>query len=324
MQPSLQTEVNSWRRIIGLACAGLALALLLGGCSMLRAAYNQVSTLAYWRLDSYVDFNDEQAPRVRQALDATLAWHRRTQLPDYALLLARAQREVLNNTTPAAACAWKDEVLTRLDPLLERMLPAIAEIMVSITPEQLQHIERRMAKSSREFRSEYLQADAAERASEGLKRTVERAEMLYGRLEPAQRDRIAQALAASPFDAERWLVERQHRQRELLQTLSAVSTAARSGSVDRATVVVQAQAQAQAAVRVMAERMERSPRADYRAYQERVAQTNCAIAASIHNHATPAQRQTARAKLKAWEDDARALAVQTNGGNGGNGAAASR
>jgi hypothetical protein len=69
-------------------------------------------------------------------------------------------------------------------------------------------------------------------------------------------------------------------------------------------------------VRVLAERALRSPRADYRAYQERLAQDNCTLASAMHNAATPAQRQYARDKLKAWEDDVR-LIVTGNGGTVG-------
>jgi len=60
---------------------------------------------------------------------------------------------------------------------------------------------------------------------------------------------------------------------------------------------------------VLAERATRSPRADYRAYQQRVTQENCALAATMHNAMTPAQRQVARSKLKGWEDDLRVLAA---------------
>ena len=57
---------------------------LLAGCSGLRLTYGQGPLLAYWWLDRQVDFSTEQAPRVREALTDWFAWHRSTQLPDYA------------------------------------------------------------------------------------------------------------------------------------------------------------------------------------------------------------------------------------------------
>ncbi|MEO8311794.1 MAG: hypothetical protein ABI520_11520, partial [Caldimonas sp.] len=72
--------------------AALATALLvaLPGCSLIKLGYGQASALAFRWLDRYVDFGNEQSLKVRAALDDALAWHRRTQLPDYVQLLARA------------------------------------------------------------------------------------------------------------------------------------------------------------------------------------------------------------------------------------------
>jgi hypothetical protein len=302
------------RRIIGLALVALALA----GCSTVRLAYDQAPNLLYWWIDGYIDASGEQTPRLREAIDRWFAWHRRSQLPDYAALLARAQRDVVEPTTAAAMCSWAAELERRIDAALEEAVPAAAELMLTLTPEQLQHIERRMAKGNDEARADFLQSDPAERSAAALQRWLGRHETLYGRLDAAQRERLAAWLAASAFDAERWLAERRQRQREMLQTLAAVSAAGRAGDRNDALQ------QAQAAARVMAARSTRSPRADYRAHQQRLRQDQCALAATMHNLTTPAQRQVARAKLKAWEDDLRALAAAGNGNRSASSAAASR
>jgi hypothetical protein len=44
-----------------------------------------------------------------------------------------------------------------------------------------------------------------------------------------------------------------------------------------------------------------------RAQQQRLAEANCALAARVHNAATPQQRAKAHDTLKAWEDDLRSL-----------------
>ena len=268
----------------------------------MRLAYDQAPTLLYWWIDGYVDVSGEQTPKLREGIDRWFAWHRRTQLPDYAALLVRAQADVLEPTTPAAACAWQAEIERRLEAAAKEAVPAAAELMLSLSPEQLLHIERRMAKGLVEARADFLQADVAERKAMSLKRSVERFETLYGRLDSAQRERLATALATSAFDPERWLAERDLRQRDMLRTLSTVSALGRAGNERDA-----ARQQAQAAARSITERMTQSPRADYRAYQQRLRLDNCQLAASLHNATTPAQRQAARAKLKGWESDVRAL-----------------
>ncbi len=277
----------------------LALAFsVLGGCSAVRFGYNQAPDLAYWWLDGYVDFTDVQTPRVRQELAAWFAWHRATQLPDYAALLSRTQAQITEPTTPAQACQWYEEASARFDTAFERALPAVAAIVQTATPQQLLHLERKFAKNNEELVSDYAQADAEERARISAKRVVERAEFFYGRLDEAQRERLIKSLPTSPFDADVWLAERKARQQDLLQTMRRL-LAEKAGTE-----------QIQTAVRVLVERSRRSPREPYRAYQQRLTQYNCAMAAQTHNLTTPAQRRVAVQKLKGWEDDFRALAAE--------------
>jgi len=291
------------RRLIIAAVAALAGLALVGltGCSALRVGYSQAPDLIYWWLDRYVDFDGDQTPKVREALAQWFAWHRRTQLPEYADLLVRAQKEVLVDTTPARVCEWQREVIKRARIAYERAEPAAAEIVLTITTEQVAHLEKRYAKNNDEFRDEYLQADPAQRARKNLERLLERAEMLYGRLEDAQRSRIGEQLARSPFDPEAWLAERQQRQQDALRLLRSMGA---DGTMSRE--------QAASALRGYIDRIERSPRDGYRRYSERLAEFNCAFAANLHNGTTPAQRRAAAKKLASWEGDLRAIVALGN------------
>ena len=272
--------------------------LLLAGCSALRLAYGQAPHLAYWWLDGYVEFEPEQGERARDALADWFAWHRATQLPDYARLLAGAQRQMLHDVTPADVCRWADELRARLEAGYEHGVPALAEMVGTLKPQQLQHLERRYRRADEEFRDEYLQAAPAERLAESNKRAISRAELIYGELNEAQRALLAQGIAASPFDAERWLAERQLRQREVVGTLRTLQAERADG------------ARTQAALRVFAAHAAQSPRPAYREYQKRLFEHNCRLIARLHNSTTPEQRRRGADKLKGWEDDLRALAAQ--------------
>jgi len=291
MRPSL---ISRWVRIIGLA---VALAWAVAGCSVVRLAYNQAPDMLYWWADGYVDFNQTQVPRVREAIAAWFGWHRTTQLRDYADLLARARAQVAEPVTPAVACRWWDDLRERYDLALEKAIPSMADLVVTMTPEQLQHMERRFAKGLDEMRADFLRGDLAERQQAALKRTVDRFEMIYGRTDEEQRRQIAAGVTASPFDAERWIAERAARQQDMIVTLSRVIA-------QRSTPEA-----AQAALRALAERAERSPRPAYRDYTKRLIEYNCAFVARIHNLTTQAQRETAQIKLAGWEADLRSLAA---------------
>lgn len=278
--------------IIGLL---LLAAALLGGCSSVRLAYGNGPQLAWWWLDSYVDFSSEQAPRVKQGIAALFDWHRSSQLPAYTALLVTAQQQVLEPTTPELACRWQTQVRELLEPTLQRALVLAAEQSAGLGEAQFKHLEQRYAKVIDEMRSDFLQPDLAERQAKSVERAVERAERLYGRLAPAQLQVLRDGVAASPFDPALWLQERQRRQRDVLETLRRLSS--EKADVDRRL----------AAMRTLTARTEVSPNPVYRSYQLKLTAYNCALAARIHNAAPPAQRQQARETLKGWEEDLRAL-----------------
>ncbi len=284
--------------IIGLWLLAL---LLLGGCSAVRIGYNQAPTLAWWWLDGYMDFDAEQAPKVKEALNQWFAWHRTTQLPDYANLLAAAQVQVLQPVTPQQVCRWADDLRQRLSVAFAQGVPVAAEQLPTLRPEQLAHLERRYRKSNRDFEDDFLQQEADERLKAAVKRTVDRAEMLYGRLDERQRQLVAAGVAASPFDPAAWLAERQAVQNDTLQTLARL-TAGGPARADRESNL--------AGLQALAARVQRAPPGPYRSYQQRLTEYNCVFIAQLHNSTSPAQRQTARSKLKGWEEDLRALAAQ--------------
>ena len=273
---------------------------LLSGCSTLRVAYDTGPTLAWWWIDGYADFTGDQATRAKDGIRFWFSWHRTTQLPDYAAWLAGPRARIGESITPAQACRWFDEGRRLLDPALDRAWITAATWVPGLTEAQFRHIEKRYAKAIDEMRRDFLQSDPAERHDAAMKRTLERVEMLYGRLDEAQLKLVADSIRASPFDPEAWLTERLRRQRDTLQTLRRL--VAEKADNDRIV----------AALRALAERSERSPDVAYRSYQQRLTDYNCGFAARIHNATTATQRQAARDRLKGWEDDLRALAGATD------------
>lgn len=271
------------------------LLVLLSGCSAVRFTYGQAPLLAYWWLDGYVDFTGEQSPRVKAALADYMTWHRRTQLPDYLQLLQRLQAMAREPVTAGQVCAMSDELQRRLDVAYEQAVPQMAEIVRELSPAQIDHLEKRYQRDMAEAQRDYLQPDLTERREQALKRTVDRAESIYGPLEEEQRSLLATGLANSPFDPQRWLDERRARQRDILRTL-------RQLQADKADL-----SEVQAALRAFAAHMAQSPRPEYRAYRQRLMEANCQLTAQLHNSTRAAQRQHAVEKLKGWADDVRAL-----------------
>jgi hypothetical protein len=282
----------------------LALATLVSGCAAMRLAYNQSPTIAYWWLTDYVDFDEGQTPRVREVLNSWLRWHRGTQLAgDYVGLLQKAQAQVRSTEPMSAAqvCRWYEDVWSRIDPMVDRALTMSVPLVKSLTAEQVANLEKVYEKKNDKFRDEYLQKDPEDRQEASLKRATKHAETLYGSLDDAQKKLLADGIAKSPFNPEFWLSEKKLRQREAIDTLGKL-VAQPVGDE-----------QALATLRTLVGHAMSSPRPEYRAYQRKLHDYNCAMAANLHNGISPKQRQRALDKLKGWEDDFRTLAAEANG-----------
>lgn len=273
-------------------------AIALAACTALRFGYNQGPELAYWWLDRYLDFDEAEESKARADIVDWFRWHRATQLPDYANLLSRAQREALDPVTPAQMCKWVDTIQSRIDTAVEHAIPTLADYVRTMSPDQIKSLERKYAKNLKEFRNDFLQPDPADRRKAQIKRIVDRAEMMYGKLNELQVHAIEQMTLESPLDPQGWYAERERRQHEAL-------AAVRKLNADGAGAE-----EARAAMKRLYAEMLRSPREGYRAYQQRVVQYNCGMAAQIHNLATLEQRAHAVKRLRSWEDDARTLAAQ--------------
>jgi len=278
----------------------LAVSVLLSGCGLaLRIGYNQGASLALRWLDSYAEFDDAQTLRVRAALDEWFAWHRRTQLPDYADLLARARAELPGSATAERMCAWSNDLRARFDTAIEHAVPAMAEIMPTLSAQQIASIEKRYASRNDEYRDDFLHRDPAKRKKAATEREIERAEEFYGRLDDAQRAFVVRAVAESPWDGDMAYAERLRRQQDMLAIVRRLAATRASP------------AEAEAEIRGYLKRIERSPQEAYRRYLARLVDYNCVYAAALHNLTTAEQRQKAAKKLKGYEEELRALAGES-------------
>ncbi len=259
----------------------------------MRWGYDHGAWLSYRWLDGFVGFDEAQGRRVRAGLDEFFAWHRKTQLDDYRALLARARGDVQADTTPEQVCAWNERVQQRLDPLLERAMPTLVDVTLTLTPAQLARIEARNAERNDEYRADFLQPMPERRARE-VERALERTEELYGRLTREQRAWMEQRLTDNPADADRAYAQRLARQADIVATLRRVR---QPGTTREA---------AEAALRELVARLRRP--ADP-AYAERVRTWNCQVAADVHNRLSPAQRRHAIRTIGRWENDLRLLSV---------------
>src|SRR5688572_13454835 len=101
--------MRPYHAFIRKVCLFLTVCLLVS-CSALRLGYNNGESVVYWWLNSYVDFEAEQDPWVKRHIANLFQWHRKTQLNEYAQLLAQTQKQLHGNVTQTDVLASYDAV----------------------------------------------------------------------------------------------------------------------------------------------------------------------------------------------------------------------
>lgn len=289
-----------WLRIIGLLL-GLAALGLLQACSGVRLAYNNAPELVYWWVDGYTDLDQAQSLALREDLARLQRWHRGAELPRVADLLQRVGQLAPADTTAQRMCALYGDVRSRLDALASEAERGAATLALTLTPQQIAHIQGKLDKNNTRWREEWIERSPFEQRAHRLEVALERAEEFYGPLDEHQRALLSDAFGRAGFEPQRRYAERLRNQQDMLQTLAQIGAGA-DARVD--------QPRAMAALRAYLARAQRSPDPAYRAYAEQTLADNCRAYALLHNSTTPEQRARAVQRLRAYQRAAPELAAQ--------------
>lgn len=274
---------------------------LLAACSLVRFGYNHGESLTYWWLNGYADFESEQEPQVRREIDQLFAWHRKTQLKDYIQLFGRAQSQLIQPVTPAETLALYDELKKRAWIVVEQALPALADLALSLSPQQIAHIERKFASNNDDYRKDYLHRDLDHRQKHRYKKIMQQAEYWFGDFNREQEALIRQASDARPLNNELWMEERLRRQRDMIAMLKKIQTEKPSKEVTMSMLRKYAQSA-----------LERSDRPEQQAFFDNSRNATAQLAALIINTATPTQKARAMKNMQNWMDNFSVLAAQAN------------
>lgn len=269
----------------------------LSACSAFRLGYNTLGDVAYWWLDSYLDFTPAQATRVREDLARLHQWHRTEELPRFEQMLQRMEQLVPRDVTPEEACSFINGFRERLAAVARQAETAAVPLATGLEADQLQHLRHKYEKNNADYARSWIRLGAAEQKEKRYRQFLDRAEMIYGRLDEPQRLELRRDVDRSIFDPERILAERQRRQQDALQTLERIVR-------DRLPFD-----EARLMLRGYLERALTPPGAAARAYQDALVAEGCRHFAILHNSTTLAQRESAVRRLRAYQRDLRELAT---------------
>ena len=213
---------SKWLKLIGAPAILLVLLLAtLAGCSMVRIGYPQLDMIAVWVADDYFDLEPEQKQEFRRRFGRFHEWHRYEQLPDYAAFLAEAKARLQKGITREDALWVTNGVRARYRTLVTYAADDAAAMLMTITPEQLDALQRRWEKDNRRFVREYrLEASVEEQRRETGRRTLSRIRNWVGHLDDEQEHEILIWAGALPLIHGPRHQDRLRRQREFLQLMS--------------------------------------------------------------------------------------------------------
>ncbi len=268
---------------------------LLTACNAMKLGYQQGDHLAYWWIDNYVDVSDDQEPQTRDAIARFFAWHRREQLPEIAALLQRTKSEVQGPVTEAQLERVRDDTQRMARVAFDHAIPDVADLLLTLTPEQLKRMERKFADGNAKYRKKFLRGSPEDRLEARYDKVMEWATLIYGRFSREQQDAIRAALRPVVDNAEARFAERMKRQQAWL----ALARQVQAEHPPKARVITLLQR--------FGDQWQAPPTRERRVSYEANTEAGLTVAAQIANMTTPEQKRHAVERFQKWIEDTQSL-----------------
>jgi hypothetical protein len=194
------------------------LAILLGGC-VAGIVYNRLDWAAVWYVDGFVTLDESQKRQLRELVQQTLDWHRRTQLSRYRRLLNDLEREISRPLTPADVNRRFEQITGLMDDLAGHIVPEAAPLLLTLDADQLRELERNLAEHNEELWEEYAGSTPEVRRQRRTRTTLRALQRFTGRLNGAQRELVETQLASLQDVSEQWIERRVHWQERFMALL---------------------------------------------------------------------------------------------------------
>ena len=266
----------------------LALAALLGACSALRVAYDNADTYVRFRAHGYLDLDSGSSKELDERIEEFFAWHRKNALPQYARLSEEAARRVAKGLSREDLVWGYDAMVAHARQSLRFAAERIAPLLDRLTPQQVAHLEKRLAEDNRKFERDYLRGSEGERRKRRAKRVGERLEDWVGNLSQAQLEKVRQFSERTPLYDELRGRNRKRMQAELLDMIR--------------------KREAQKRLPDWIANWERGRDPAHLAASERFRQEYSALLLELDKTLTPQQRSRAEGNFRRYAEDFRVLA----------------
>lgn len=199
-------------------------AAIVGGCGVVRVAYNNGGFALRMMADDYFDLQGEQEEFFKAQLARFHEWHRREELPVYARVFGGAAERVERGLAREDVVWAIREVRERYRSFVLQAAEDAAPVLATLEADNFAALERKFADGNAKFVKEYVSGDQAKRDRARAKRLEERFESFLGDLTGEQRKLIARFAQSQPNMSQVRLEDRKRRQREFVALLKQYRT----------------------------------------------------------------------------------------------------
>lgn len=181
--------------------------LVLSGCTA-NIGYQFADTLIEWRVQEYVDLNEEQEEILSNKLDELHRWHARTQIPKYREALFNLRENVHNQTLEKADIIQFEHTLLGFWQVLLNRVSQETDLMNELTAKQKQQLFVKIEEAQQERVEEFEETQSENPILRQLDRINEvesDLEDIMGELTKPQNKLLRNWVAKSPVLQESWL-----------------------------------------------------------------------------------------------------------------------
>lgn len=277
----------------------IALAALLAACTFTRFAYNQADIVAAWMVDDYFGLDQLQKQEFNKRFERFHAWHRHEQLPEYSQFMRAAQTRAQRGLYREDVAWFTEGLRARLRIIIRHAAPEAAVLLATLTPAQIEVLQRRLEKANRKFvKTHKLNGTPEERQEAEAKRMVKAIRDWLSPLTAEQEQRVAVLARELPPVQHLRYAERQRRQKEFIELLA-------HRTEDRARFT--------ARLIDWASNWERGRSADYQKRLDANWAKRAEIYVAIDRMFTPEQRTAYVQRIQSYSDDFAQLARREGG-----------
>lgn len=194
--------------------------LLTSGCSMVRLGYGHLDNVASWMAHDYFDLEPAQRDQFVRRFEQLHQWHRHEQLPEYAQFLGDIRKRAAKGLKSEDMLWIVDGFRQRYARIAVRSTGDAADLLATLTDQQIETFRQRMDKDNRKFLQEHRsQEGEAARRRAAERRALSQLHDWVGPLSDAQEERIRSLLREVPLTDQLRHQDRLRRQKEFFELL---------------------------------------------------------------------------------------------------------